>query len=71
MVGLIAGVARLILEFIKPAPDCGKEDERLWIVSKFHYMYYALIIFWLVIAVMVVISLLTKPLPDEMVRTEI
>jgi hypothetical protein len=33
-----------------------------------HYMYFAMLLFWTTILLAVVVSLLTKPIPDYMVR---
>ena len=58
------GVARMITDFCYKEPECGVEDTRPAIVTKFHYMYFAMMLFWLTGIVMIVVSLLTKA-PDE------
>jgi sodium/myo-inositol cotransporter 3 len=62
MVGFVTGVTRLILVFVYPGPDrCGEEDTRPRFLRDFHYMYFAILLFWLTFAFAVVISLLTDP----------
>ncbi|KAG1655982.1 Sodium/myo-inositol cotransporter [Nymphon striatum] len=61
IIGLIIGVIRMILDFTYRAPPCGQPDLRPSIVSQVHYMYFALILFWITIAIAAVISLLTDP----------
>ena len=64
MVGMAIGVSRMITDFCYPEPECGAPDNRPVIVTKFHYMYFAMMLFWLSGIVMIIISLLTDP-PDE------
>ncbi|KAF7232780.1 hypothetical protein EG68_07599 [Paragonimus skrjabini miyazakii] len=59
--GLLIGLIRLVLTIVYSEPVCGEVDNRPWLVSKFHYMYFALLSFASTILVMVVISLLSKP----------
>ncbi|XP_014671306.1 PREDICTED: sodium/myo-inositol cotransporter-like [Priapulus caudatus] len=63
-VGVAGGVTRMILEFIYPAPPCYEEDNRPAIVRKIHYMYVAMILFFVTLVVTVVVSILTKPEPE-------
>ena len=60
-VGFVVGVTRMIVDMIFRAPSCGEADSRPWIVAKFHYMYFALFLFVVTIAVIFVVSLLTEP----------
>ena len=62
------GVVRLVLSFVWPKPACGEPDDRPGILKNFHYMYYALLIFWIVVIVDVIVSLVSAPLPSEQVR---
>lgn len=62
MIGFVAGVIRLILVLVYTGPAfCGDVDTRPKFLSDFHYMYYALILFFLTIIVTIVVSLATKP----------
>ena len=67
MAGLLMGSVRMILEFIYSEPACGEPDMRPVLLSKVHYMYFAAILFFLTIVVMVVVSLLTAPPAEHMV----
>jgi len=62
--GFVFGVAWLIMTFIWVYPECGQEDNRPWVMKDFHYMYYALFIFWVVVIVDIVVSLMTEA-PEE------
>ena len=64
VVGFIVGAIRMILDFTHLAPRCGEEDTRPAIIAKVHYMYFALILFWITVVTIVTISLFTKPLQD-------
>ena len=71
MVGFAVGITRMILDFSYPSPSCvdASTDSRPPIVKKLliHYFYVALLLFALTGIVCVVISLLTKPLDEELV----
>ncbi|XP_069683769.1 sodium/mannose cotransporter SLC5A10-like isoform X1 [Periplaneta americana] len=70
MTGLSIGLIRMALDFSFPEPHCFEEDTRPLIVSKVHYMYFAMILFWTTILLSVIVSLLTEPLPEYMlIRT--
>ncbi|XP_067938623.1 sodium/glucose cotransporter 4-like [Watersipora subatra] len=63
MVGLVVGMIRFIWEFsYGPAPPCGEEDTRHALISQVHYLHFGIILFVIVVAVTVVISMLTKPI---------
>lgn len=71
MVGFVTGVTRLILVFIYRGPEkCGDVDTRPSILADFHYMYFAIVLFWLTFAVAVVVSLLTEPPTYNQVREQ-
>ncbi|KAF6097174.1 solute carrier family 5 member 10 [Phyllostomus discolor] len=61
MAGLAVGATRLVLEFLYPAPPCGVADMRPAILRSFHYLHFAIVLFALSGAVVVVGSLLTPP----------
>ncbi|XP_022083329.1 sodium/glucose cotransporter 4-like isoform X4 [Acanthaster planci] len=70
VVGFIVGVIRMILDFTYRAPPCWGVDRRPAITAKVHYMYFALILFWITVIVNVVVSLLTVPPQKQMlIRT--
>ena len=70
MTGLVSGLIRLVLDFVYPEPNCWEEDTRPDVIAKVHYMYFAMILFFQGVIVMVVVSLLTKPEePWRLVRT--
>ena len=64
MAGMIIGVTRMIIDFCYPEPECGVPDNRPAIVTKFHYMYFAMMLFFVTAIVMIVVSLFTQA-PDE------
>ena len=65
MAGFVAGIVRLVLIFVyRPPEHCGLEDTRPAILKDVHYMYFAMLLFWLTFIVTVIVSLLTKP-PEE------
>ena len=51
-----------------PAPRCGEDDTRPVIVANVHYTYYGQLIIIITVIVMVIGSLLTKPVEDEEVE---
>ncbi|XP_075415262.1 sodium/mannose cotransporter SLC5A10 isoform X3 [Tenrec ecaudatus] len=63
MVGLAVGTARLVLEFLHPAPPCGASPPQPAVLSSFHYLHFAISLFALSSTVVVVGSLLT-PAPQ-------
>ena len=64
IVGFIVGAIRMILDFTHLEPRCGEEDTRPSIIAKVHYMYFALILFWITVITIVVISLFTEQQKD-------
>ena len=69
MVGFAISVVRMIMDFIYIAPRCGEPDDRSGIAKNFHYMYFALVLFAVVLIVDVGVSLLTEPPLPEMVSS--
>ncbi|XP_037089850.1 sodium/glucose cotransporter 5-like [Pollicipes pollicipes] len=64
MSGFIVGVIRMVLDFVYmfDAPKCWEtEDTRPAVVAKMHYMYFAMLLFWLTGVVAAAVSLLTEP----------
>lgn len=72
MAGFVTGVTRLILVFVYRAPEtCGEEDLRPGLIRNFHYMYFAILLFWITFVVAVVVSLLTEPPTYDQVSIDI
>ncbi|KAM6456467.1 sodium/glucose cotransporter 4 isoform 1-T1 [Liasis olivaceus] len=65
MFGLGVGFVRMVMEFIYTAPSCGEEDQRPSVLKDVHYLYFAIILFGLTVAVIVFVSLCTPPIPEE------
>lgn len=67
--GFIAGVIRMILDFVYKEPSCGEVDQRPQII-RIHYMYFASYLFWQSIIVSLIVSLITKPpSPEKLICT--
>ena len=69
MGGMCLGCVRLILEMVYKEPRCGEPDLRPVYISKLHYMYVAVALFVVSALIVVVLSLLTDPPTQQMVRT--
>jgi Na+/proline symporter len=67
--GLIIGLIRFIWEFSYAVPPCelSHTDQRPGAV-KFHFLYFAILLFVLTCLIAVTISLLTRPIPEQCVR---
>uniref|UniRef100_A0A8C6PSJ5 Solute carrier family 5 member 9 n=1 Tax=Nothobranchius furzeri TaxID=105023 RepID=A0A8C6PSJ5_NOTFU len=65
MTGLAVGLTRMIMEFSYFPPSCGQPDHRPSVVTDVHYLYFALILLALTCLVIVVVSLVTAPIPKE------
>jgi len=63
MIGLSMGVIRMLLDFLYPEPGCGEVDYRPVVVSRVHYMYFALILFVITAVIVVIVSYAGKQ-PD-------
>ena len=46
MFGMLLGITRLVLNFVFVKPPCGLPDTRPWFIADFHYMYFAILLFW-------------------------
>lgn len=66
--GLMVGSTRMLLEFGSTAPGCGDPDERPILLSKMHYLNFSLVLSGFVLIVVVIISLLTPPIPKKHLR---
>ena len=67
MVSMLVGVVRMVLSFAYPDPGCGEPDTRPALVARIHYMYFAVILFVLTAATMVIVSLCTEPPSEDQV----
>lgn len=67
--GLIVGSIRMVLDMIYMEPKCGSPDLRPLLVKNVHYMYFAIILFWLTIVIGIVVSLITDPPNENLVST--
>ncbi|XP_077391475.1 sodium/glucose cotransporter 4 isoform X7 [Festucalex cinctus] len=65
MAGLAVGLVRMILEFSHEVPACGQPDLRPSLLTRVHYLYFAVLLMALSLAVMVAVSLATPPIPDK------
>ena len=62
------GVIRLILEVVYPVPNCGEVDNRPAILSKVHGFYFAQIMMFIELVVILVISMFTRQNTEEEVK---
>uniref|UniRef100_F7DGH3 Sodium/glucose cotransporter 1 n=1 Tax=Ornithorhynchus anatinus TaxID=9258 RepID=F7DGH3_ORNAN len=65
VIGLLIGLSRMISEFAYGTGSCMEPSNCPDIICKVHYLYFAIILFVISIVIILVISLLTKPIPDE------
>lgn len=63
LVGQLAGIARLVLDFIYPAPGCGEDDRRPVVVSAVNFTYFSAMMLVLSAVVTIVLSFCTSK-PD-------
>merc|ERR1719282_2189408 len=67
---MVLGVTQLVLKFVFKKPACGEADTRPAYIADFHYMYFAIVLFWSTLVVAVVVSLLTEAGdPKKLIRT--
>lgn len=70
MVGFVIGLIRMISEFAYGTGSCLAPSNCPEIICGVHYMYFAIIVFFVTILVILGISFLTKPIPDVHVSNE-
>lgn len=61
MLGFVVGSVRMVLDFCYTEPECGEPDLRPAIITKVHYMYFATLLFWQTVFIVVAVSLMTEP----------
>ncbi|XP_052020548.1 solute carrier family 5 member 4-like isoform X1 [Apodemus sylvaticus] len=64
MFGLVVGLIRMIAEFVYGTGSCLAPSNCPKIICGVHYMYFAIILFFLSIIVILGVSFLTEPIPD-------
>ncbi|XP_002743747.1 sodium/glucose cotransporter 1 isoform X1 [Callithrix jacchus] len=64
ILGFLIGVSRMITEFAYGTGSCMEPSNCPTIICGVHYLYFAIILFVISVISIVVISLLTKPIPD-------
>ncbi|KAM6112139.1 sodium/glucose cotransporter 1 isoform 2-T2 [Pterocles gutturalis] len=64
MVGLLAGLSRMIAEFAYGTGSCVIPSNCPFIICGIHYLYFAMILFAVSAIVMLAVSFMTKPIPD-------
>jgi hypothetical protein len=73
MIGLLVGLVRFIWQFSYEEQPCSLAhlDKRAPLISKVHYLHFAIILFFITCCVSWTISILTKPIPAKYVRISI
>lgn len=64
MVGLVIGLIRMIAEFVYGTGSCLAPSNCPKIICGVHYMYFAIILFFVSIIAILGVSFLTEPIPD-------
>uniref|UniRef100_A0A2K6LEV8 Sodium/glucose cotransporter 1 n=2 Tax=Rhinopithecus bieti TaxID=61621 RepID=A0A2K6LEV8_RHIBE len=64
ILGFLVGISRMITEFAYGTGSCVEPSNCPTIICGVHYLYFAIILFAISVITIVVISLLTKPIPD-------
>lgn len=70
MIGLAIGLSRMITEFVYGTGSCANPSNCPTIICGVHYLYFSIILFSVSCIVILGISLLTSPIPDENVRED-
>lgn len=68
MLGLLMGIIRMVLDFIFPEPQCGERDTRPGVLRYMHYLYFSMVLAAVSTLTVLLVSLLTEPPSEEMVR---
>ncbi|XP_010142901.1 PREDICTED: sodium/glucose cotransporter 1 [Buceros rhinoceros silvestris] len=64
VIGLVAGLGRMIAEFAYGTGSCVNPSNCPYIICGIHYLYFALILFGVSAIVILGVSFMTKPIPD-------
>ncbi|XP_066055592.1 sodium/glucose cotransporter 1 isoform X1 [Chamaea fasciata] len=64
IIGLLAGLGRMIPEFAYGSGSCGVPSNCPYIICGIHYLYFALILFAVSAVIILAVSYMTKPIPD-------
>ncbi|XP_052055344.1 sodium/glucose cotransporter 1 [Apodemus sylvaticus] len=64
IIGFLIGISRMITEFAYGTGSCMEPSNCPTIICGVHYLYFAIILFVVSVITILVISLLTKPIPD-------
>ncbi|XP_074015912.1 sodium/glucose cotransporter 1 isoform X2 [Numenius arquata] len=64
MIGLLAGLGRMIAEFAYGTGNCVTPSNCPFIICGIHYLYFAIILFGVSAIVILGVSYMTKPIPD-------
>ncbi|XP_072207053.1 sodium/glucose cotransporter 1 isoform X4 [Excalfactoria chinensis] len=64
IVGLLAGLGRMISEFAYGTGSCVSPSNCPFIICGIHYLYFAIILFGVSAIVILAVSFMTKPIPD-------
>nr|XP_005908565.2 PREDICTED: low affinity sodium-glucose cotransporter [Bos mutus] len=70
IVGFVIGLIRMIAEFVYGTGSCLAASNCPQVICGVHYLYFALILFFVSILITLGISLLTKPIPDVHVSND-
>ncbi|XP_071504165.1 sodium/glucose cotransporter 4-like [Diadema antillarum] len=63
--GEVTGLTRMVLDYIYSGPACGSPDTRPPMIKNFHYLHFAIFLYFATVLCVVVVSLLTKPIPPS------
>uniref|UniRef100_A0A8C5UGB1 Sodium/glucose cotransporter 1 n=1 Tax=Malurus cyaneus samueli TaxID=2593467 RepID=A0A8C5UGB1_9PASS len=64
IIGLLAGLGRMIAEFAYGTGSCVAPSNCPFIICGIHYLYFAMILFGVSAIVILAVSFMTKPIPD-------
>lgn len=65
MLGLLIGMTRLATDLSFPEPHCGEIDTRPNVIAHWHYLYFGILSFCIIMTFTITVSLLTTPLPPK------
>lgn len=65
MLGLLIGMTRLATDLSFPEPHCGEIDTRPNVIAHWHYLYFGILSFCIIMTFVITVSLLTTPLPPK------